>query len=60
MTDVHPELLEKSLGSVGVDFLHQTPARFVEDPFAAYGPGEVTQVPRMTNVHPELLEKSPR
>ena len=28
----------------------------MEDPFTAYVPGEVTQVPRMTNVHPKFLE----
>ena len=32
------------LGSVGVDLLHQEPARTVGDPFTAYVCGEVTQV----------------
>ena len=45
---------------MAVDLLHQEPARTVGDPFAAYVPGEVTQVSRMTNVHPKFLEKSPR
>ena len=48
------------LGIVAVDLLHQEPARTVGDPFAAYVPGEVTQVSRMSNVHPKFLEKSPR
>ena len=47
------------LGSVGVDLLHQEPARTVGDPFIAYVPGEVTQVSRMTNVRSKFLEKSP-
>ena len=39
MTDVHPMIQEKYLGSLGVDFLHQEPPRTVGDPFTAYVPG---------------------
>ena len=39
------------LGSAGLDFLHQVPARTVGDPFTAYVAGDFTQVLRMTNVH---------
>ena len=48
------------MGRVGVDLLHQEPARTVGVPFTAYVPGEVTQVSRMIDVHPKILEKSPR
>ena len=48
------------LGIVKVDLLHQNPAETVGDPFSAYVPGDVTQVPRMTDLHPKFLEKSPR
>ena len=48
------------LGGVGVDLLHQEPARTVGDPFTAYVNGEVTQVSWMTDVHPNFLKKSPR
>ena len=47
------------LGRVGVELLHQEPARTVEDPFTDSVPGEVTHVLRMTNVHPKFLEKLP-
>ena len=57
MTNVHPKFLDNYLGIVAVSFLHQEPARTVEDPFTAYVPGEVTQVSRMTDLHPEFLEK---
>ena len=61
MTDVHPMIQEKYLGSLGVDFLHQEPPRTVGDPFTAYVPEEVSQVSRMTDVnHSMILEKSPR
>ena len=39
------------LGSAGLDFLHQIPARIVGGPFTAYVAGNFTQVSRMTNVH---------
>ena len=48
------------LGSAGLDFLHQVPARTVGDLFTAYVTGEVTQVSRINDVHPKFLEKSPR
>ena len=48
------------LGSVGVDLLHQDPARTLGESFRAYVPVEVTQVSRMTYVRPEFLEKLPR
>ena len=48
------------LSSVGVDLVHQEPARTVGDQFTAYVFGKVTQVSRMTDVHPKFLEKSPR
>ena len=45
------------LDRVGVDLLHQEPARTVGEPFTAYVTVEVTRLSRMTNVNPEFLEK---
>ena len=39
------------LGSAGLYFLHQIPARIVGGPFTAYVAENFTQVSRMTNVH---------
>ena len=44
---------------MGVDLLHQEPARTMGNPFSAYVPGEVTQVSRMTDLHPKFLDKLP-
>ena len=42
INNVHPKILDKTLGYCGFNFLHLELARTVEDTFTAYVPGEVT------------------